>query len=68
MVKTLEDIVYLFPNMLDTISQFCQSMKVRTVRLQLLNCMPDSDVIGYRQQTTCNRMSHVGLSMLLAIM
>lgn len=54
--------------MLNIISQFCQSMKMRTVRLQLLNCMPDADVVGYRQRITYNRMSHVGLSVLLAIM
>jgi hypothetical protein len=32
--------------------------------------MPDTDVIGYRQRITYNtrRMSHVGLSVLLAIM
>ena len=54
--------------LLNIISQFCQSTKMRTARLQLLNCMPDADVIGYGQQITYNRMSHVGLSVLLAIM
>lgn len=54
--------------MLNIISHFCQSMKIRNVRLQLLNILPDADVILHRQQITCNRMSHVGLSVLLAIM
>ena len=44
------------------------SMKMRTVRLQLLNCLPDADVILHRQQINYNRMSHVGLSVLLTIM
>lgn len=54
--------------MLNIINQFCQSMKMRTVHFHLLKCMPNADVTGYRQQITCNRMNHVGLSVLLAIM
>jgi len=54
-VKELEDIVYyLSPNMFDVEhhQSVLPSMKMRTVRLQLLNCFPDADVILYRQQIT----------------
>lgn len=70
MVKELEDIVYLFPNMFDV--EHHQSV---LPKYEDENCppsapklMPDADVIEYRQQITYNRMSHVGLSVLLAIM